>query len=474
MPAKNHPRVFIDVSIGTRAGGRIVFELFNDVTPRTCENFRGLCTGEYGTGKNTKKNLSIDGCAFFRSVKGFMVQSGDFEFNNGDGGESIYGGSFNDEDFSRRHTQAGVLSMANKGRNSNTSQFFITLKRAPQLDNKHVAFGQVVAGMDVVRAMAQVPTDKDDKPRVPIHIVGSGEEGKAQVKRTDITSQFADQIAELNEEVNPTRNTMRESTKGREILAGKSGGAPDAGTLLVATKKAAVADDDDEMEAGQATVPARNERERKLQELRMRMNAGRAKNSKEVVEEQKRFADPEYAKRTAEQRHKANMEKLTGDEKGDDKKSAHALPEGKEHLGDTIEHCDMKEAKKKRKNPDAFGWDVFNQDSLARAHDKRLNNIEFDQAAYDKQKAEDGSGSSLNPLGGFGYQPDEAAKDRLQNAMDKSADKKKEFSRRRMHNAEEDVNYVNDRNRHFNKKIERFFGEYTHETRQNLERGTAL
>lgn len=468
MPAASkHPRVFLDVSIGTRTGGRIVFELFNDVTPRTAENFRGLCTGEYGTGKNTKKALNYTGCSFFRSVKGFHLQSGDLQFNNGDGGESIYGGSFNDEDTSRRHTQAGVLSMANKGRNSNTSQFFITLKKAPQLDGRHVAFGQVVAGMDVVRAMAAVPTDKDDKPRVPIHIVGCGEEGKSLVKKADATSDFAEQIAAMHEEVAPTK--VLESTKGKAILAGKTGGAPD--TVSAGAARSAAGDDEEEYESGSALAPPKNEREKKLRELRMRMNQCRVKNSKEVVEEQKRHADPEYARRQAEQKHREKMAKEDGDEDGKQPNKGD-LPEGKQHLGDTIEKCELKEAKKKRKNPDAFGWDVFNQDSLQRAHEKRLKTMEFDQEAYDRQKEALGGDTSMSA--GFGFTASEDQKAKLQQAMDKSAEQKAKFSRRRMHVADEDVNYINEQNRHFNKKMERFFGEYTHETRQNLERGTAL
>lgn len=472
MPANKHPRVFLDISIGTRAGGRIVFELFNDTTPRTCENFRGLCTGEYGSGRNSKKDLSYDGCAFFRSVKGFMLQSGDFQFNNGDGGESIYGGGFADEDFSRRHTQAGVLSMANKGRNSNTSQFFITLKSSPQLDNKHVAFGQVVAGMDVVRAMAQVPTDKNDMPRVPIRIVGCGEEGKIQVKKADFTSDFAAQIAQLNEEIAPTSASVRESTKGSAILAGKQGGAPDAGIAMASMKKADEGDED-EQGSGAAMAPPKNERERRLQELRMRMNQCRTKNGKEVVEEQKRMADPEYSRRTAEGKLKARLEAEEGKAEGEGKAKQGALPEGKEHLADTMETCEMKEAKKKRKNPDAFGWDVFNQDSLQRAHEKRLKSVEFDEQAYQKQKEHEEQ-EGVPGFGGFGYKASEDQKDKLAQALDKAALKKQNFSRRRMHNADEDVNYVNERNRVFNKKMERFYGEYTHETRQNLERGTAL
>eukprot|EP01068_Selenidium_serpulae_P017736 Selendium_serpulae@DN6402_c0_g2_i3.p1 len=106
--------VFLDVAIGNKAGGRIVFQLFTDITPKTAENFRGLCTGEYGLAQKSKKPLHYVGCKFFRVLPGFIIQSGDFVSNTGDGGESVYHGAFRDENFSRRHAQAGVLSMARR------------------------------------------------------------------------------------------------------------------------------------------------------------------------------------------------------------------------------------------------------------------------------------------------------------------------------------------------------------------------
>mmetsp|Transcript_47270 Transcript_47270/g.101770 ORF Transcript_47270/g.101770 Transcript_47270/m.101770 type:complete len:303 (-) Transcript_47270:632-1540(-) len=260
-------RVYFDISIGGRGGGRVIFELFNDLTPRTAENFRGLCTGEYGVGRTTKRKLCYEGCSIFRSVKDFMIQSGDFQFNNGDGGESIYGGTFNDEDFSRRHTQAGVLSMANRGRNSNGSQFFITLKRCPRLDGKHIVFGQVVDGMDVIRAIGKVPIDKDEKPRVPIKIVGCGELGLKRGKAgDDPTLSLSKDIAKLTEEAVPTQ--VNAAKAAQAILKGAQGGAAvdetqTGGGDAASSSKAPV------QEEAPMPVP-KNERERKLFELRQK------------------------------------------------------------------------------------------------------------------------------------------------------------------------------------------------------------
>ena len=168
-----------------------MFELFTDITPKTAENFRGLCTGEYGYGKIHKKKLHYLGSRFHRIVEDQFVQGGDFVFGNGTGGESIYGAVFNDENFQRRHAVAGLLSMANKGRNSNSSQFFITLKPCPHLDGKHTVFGQVIEGMDVLRQIGKVPTDVQEKPKLKIVIFDCGD---FNTKRLHITVTFSSLI----------------------------------------------------------------------------------------------------------------------------------------------------------------------------------------------------------------------------------------------------------------------------------------
>ena len=156
-------RVFFDIRIGNKKPERVVFELYNDVVPKTAENFRCLCTGEKGVGK-AGKALHYKGSQFHRVIKQFMIQGGDFTMGNGTGGESIYGEKFEDENFDLKHEKPFLLSMANAGPATNGSQFFITTVPTPHLDGKHVLFGEVVSGKSVIRAVENVKTDPGDKP----------------------------------------------------------------------------------------------------------------------------------------------------------------------------------------------------------------------------------------------------------------------------------------------------------------------
>lgn len=190
----NNPQVFFDLAIGNEGEEdyvkeRVVFELFSDV-PKSCENFRALCTGE-----KEGEGLHYKGNKFHRVIKGFMMQGGDTTNGDGTGGNSIYGRKFDDEGIWYPHTHKGILSMANAGPNTNGSQFFICYGPTPHLNNKHIVFGRVIDNYEICEKVEKNKTAPGDKPIKPVQIVDCGEllgESKKQEQDCNFLSNYSD------------------------------------------------------------------------------------------------------------------------------------------------------------------------------------------------------------------------------------------------------------------------------------------
>lgn len=198
VTSPDNPRVFFDIEINGKKAGRIQMELFKTKFPKTAENFRALCTGEKGVGKSGKP-LHYKGSVFHRIIPGFMLQGGDFTNGNGTGGESIYGGKFDDEWYENElfitHNTPGLLSMANSGKNTNGSQFFITVERCKWLDCRHVVFGQVEEGYELVKEIEALGSGSG-MPSKKVIIADCGELKKFKVPKKVVNGDYFNEWTE--------------------------------------------------------------------------------------------------------------------------------------------------------------------------------------------------------------------------------------------------------------------------------------
>lgn len=537
------------------AVGRIVFELWRDVAPKCAENFRALCTGERGVGPSSGKPLHYKGSSFHRIISSFMAQGGDFTRGDGTGGESIYGRTFADEPFVKRHNAAGLLSMANAGPNTNGSQFFITFRATPHLDGKHVVFGRVLSGMDVVRELENVGTDSEDRPVRSVMVTDCGEldkdagaslsgglvEGASALGKApepaalSMASSRAKPLANLSardvsdaglpmsfgsskirarkapprrseaapfkpddvEDRKPSRavplhpegatmeatlekiikERVRAKKRGRADSTGDEGGSSErgvgAGQGDTGGAGAGAGSGDDKGSAPPAKLSKTEERLRKLRE---RMNRGREDNRKQVLVEGQRMADPKMVR-----------DKAARDAVWEEKKAAMAnelktlgADDKTKYLHESVEVAEreMDKARRKAANVKAsFGWDAFNVDSQFRTYRKKLDQLPTAVGgAGDEDDDDAAAGADVDDDLTYGEDDyvDKAGLERMAAQVKAAGAAHKNFSRRRTHIDGEAVDYINNRNRVFNKKVARAFDKYTVEIKQNLERGTAL
>eukprot|EP00611_Tribonema_gayanum_P022908 TRINITY_DN46_c1_g1_i1.p1 TRINITY_DN46_c1_g1~~TRINITY_DN46_c1_g1_i1.p1 ORF type:complete len:476 (+),score=161.74 TRINITY_DN46_c1_g1_i1:46-1428(+) len=453
---RKNPKVYLDISIGPRKVGQVVCELFANEVPRTAENFRALCTGERGIGKCGKR-LHFQGSSFHRIIPGFMAQGGDFTKGDGTGGESIFGPRFPDESFKRKHDQPGLLSMANAGKDSNGSQFFITFTRTPHLDGRHVVFGKVVEGMDVVQLMEKVATGANDKPRMPVLIADCG-----QVADEEPEPQQAEAAQAAVAQQKAAITSQRAAEPGKEAAGGE--------------EQPQGAEEEEEEEEVEAPVDlsAMSEKERRLHQLRLKLNASRKANRQEVKDEFKRMNGEKKGGGggggTQDGQPKGKGRKKKGAADPDALLSVTAEAAAQEAMG----------VHKKDKKKAAFGWDMFNQDTLYKTYKKRLQTLPKGSIRRDGPDAEEGGGSAMalygveEAVGSTKALLQAQGVDRMAAELREREEQRAKFSRRRTEYEAADVDYINERNKHFNKKIKRAYDKYTVEIRQNLERGTAL
>jgi len=230
-PGDGNIYVFLEVEISNVNIGRMIFKLYNGICPKTAENFRCLCNGDRGTGLITKMPLHFQGAKFHRIIPGFMAQGGDFELGDGRGGESIYGGKFSDEagGLALRHAKRGLLSMANSGRDTNGSQFFIIFRPAHHLNGKHCVFGEMVEGEATLDAIEGVKTQSDDRPIAPIVIARCGQLerrviGVKRVKRKKVAASSEESSSESSDSSSSSSSSSDKKKKKKKAKGKKAKG----------------------------------------------------------------------------------------------------------------------------------------------------------------------------------------------------------------------------------------------------------
>jgi len=360
--------------------------------------------------------------------------------------------------------------MANAGPNTNGSQFFLTFRDTPHLDGKHVVFGQLLeegGGMDVLRMIEAVATDGRDKPRMPVVVLDCGQVGE----RVREEEEEEDEEDEVEEEVVVGKG--RGKKKGQQQEEEEEEEEEDFEEQEEEGRGRATAQEEEEEEGGEEEVDTSGmtDAQRRLFQLKLKLNQGRKLNRLAVKEEHARKSTPNYeAKLRAEERKDSN-------ERWRKELLSRGVKPEEAYLFETAEAAGKKmaAAARKEKGQAAFGWDVFNQDALYKAYKKRLAKLPSEGGGEKEGGGGKERGEEPDPLAyGTAGRGDEEGLERLAEELGEREKARKNFSRRRADYEGEDVTSINERNKMFNKKLKRAYDKYTVETRQNLERGTAL
>ena len=502
----------MDFVAGNTALGRIEIELFFDITPQTCENFRGLCTGEYGDGHVYRKKLSYKGTKIFQVVDGKYMIGGDIVYNSGRGGESIYGEFFKDENFKRRHACGGLLSMNNFGRDKNNSQFIITIKACPQLDDKHVVFGHVVKGMEVIKEINKIPTDMNNRPKVKIFVFNCGDFDFKRTKfQGDIFKETIDEIIRIRtekekikimgpEEISEYKKQLKEKKeekekKENEYNFNKDDSNIDKNQLDIRgnnliddlinnnnNKKDNINninyDEEEEEEDDESNDNNKLNKNKKIdndimneyESTLLKINEAINLNTKEVnlsnyINSNHGLInqDNNYIYINGKRTDKSWAKK---EEETKNILMAKGIPENKQYLLESINQNEKKaNYLNKKKKREIKGNDLFTTEAYYRAYKKRSRVLPFDKDLYDDEME---NGISKNKI------QNDIKKELLGNDMKQQIEKRSQFSRRRPILEEDEVDYINERNQKYNRKLHRFFGKESKEVKNNMERRTAL
>lgn len=462
-------RVFMEIVIGRKNVGRIIFDLFYDITPKTSENFYRLCTGDYNS-NITNKKLSYLGSKFTKIVQNDYIEGGELS-------ESIYGKYFNDENFQRRHTSAGLLSMSSSGKNTNCSKFLITLSQCMYLDGKNVIFGHVTQGMEIIREISKLPIDINERPKVEVVIFKCGDfEIGEIVNRENVFLNVLKQV-----EIRRKENTLKinEKLKGIDIDVDRDVDDDDH-------NRDVYDDEDSNLEEEEDSYLDEEEEDDNI-EIKNTIKQSQLDNNniKLMINEAKRN-NIEYLKEDLRRMKKKNnpFSNIFNKDKEKSINIKRGIPErfhdylNIKHLKvsqiDSINTHNTRKKKKNTQNNSIFNsksnetkTNPFSDDALYKAYFTRLREMPFDLELYKEQmKMED------NP--DYNYIPSKEKIELMQKDLQKQIEKRKTYSKRRTYYEDDDVLFINERNRKYNNKLERYFGREGLEAKANIERGSAV